>query len=123
MAGLRQGDAETLGLRREKAVRDLHQDAAAVAHLRVGADRAAMVEVLQDLEALLDDGVGLAVVHVGDEADAAGILLVARVVEALARRQGRIAHDEGGNGLPAGGVLGPDPGPRLIRAAHGLVSH
>ena len=47
----------------------------------IGADRAAMVEVDEDLQALLDDGVRLAVLHVGDEADAAGVLLVRRVVE------------------------------------------
>ena len=76
----------------KKRVRDLHEDAAAVAHLGVGADRAAMVEVLEDREALLDDGVALAVLHVGDEADAAGILFVCRIVEALGRRQAGIAH-------------------------------
>ena len=38
-------------------------------------------------QALLDDRVRLAVLHVGDEADAAGILLVGGIVEALRRRQ------------------------------------
>jgi threonine aldolase len=42
-----------------------------------------MVDVAQDVEALLDDGVALAVLHVGDEADAAGILLLGGIVEAL----------------------------------------
>ena len=46
-----------------------------------------------------DDGVGLAVLHVGDEADAAGILLVRRIVEPLRRRQGRIAGRRAGTGL------------------------
>ena len=64
-------------------MRDLDEDAAAVAELGIGADGAAMVEIVQDLQALLDDGVGLAVLHVGDEADAAGILLHRRVVEPL----------------------------------------
>ena len=56
---------------------------AAVARLRVGADRAAMLEVQQDLQALLDDVVRLAVVQVGDEADAAGIALVQRIEQAF----------------------------------------
>ena len=70
----------------EEAVRDLDQDAAAVAHHRIGADGAAVGEVPEDREPLLDDGVRLHVLHVGDEADAAGVLLVLRVVESLARR-------------------------------------
>ena len=67
-------------------MRDLHQDAGAVAGQRVGADRAAMLEVAQDREPVLDDLVRLAVLDVGDEADAAGILLVARIEQAAARR-------------------------------------
>ena len=41
----------------EERVGDLDQDAGAVAQQRVGADRAAVRQVLQDLQALLDDGV------------------------------------------------------------------
>ncbi len=91
-AGLRQRDAERRALLLEEAVRDLGEDAATVAELGVGADGAAMVEVAQDLQALLDQPVALAVLHVGDEADAAGVFLVGGVVEALARRQRRVAH-------------------------------
>ena len=40
------------------------------------------VEVLQDLQAIRDDVVRAAALQVGDEADAAGIVLVARIVEA-----------------------------------------
>ena len=65
-------------------VGDLDQDAGAVAHQLVGADRAAVVEVLQDLQALLDDRVRLSALDVGDEADAAGVVLVDRTVQALA---------------------------------------
>ena len=50
----------------------------------------------QDREALLDDVVRLAVLHVGDEADAAGILLVRGIVEALGRREGRDRARRGG---------------------------
>ena len=43
-------------------------------------DRAAVVDVLQDLETLLDDGVAAPVVHVRDEADAAGVALGGAVI-------------------------------------------
>src|SRR5690606_15695050 len=59
----------------------------AVAHQRIGADGAAMRQVLEDEEAVLDDLVRLLALHVGDEADAAGIVLVARIIESLRRRQ------------------------------------
>ena len=53
----------------------------------IGADSAAMVEIEQDLQAHCDDFVRLGVVHIGDEADAAGVMLVARVIQALGRGQ------------------------------------
>ena len=48
-AGRRQAETEPLGLGQEEVVRDLHQHAAAVATMGVGADRTAMVEIEQDL--------------------------------------------------------------------------
>ncbi len=45
LAGLRQLEAELFALRAKKRVRDLHQDAGAVAGARIGADRAAMLEI------------------------------------------------------------------------------
>ncbi len=59
----------------EKFVRDLNQDAGAVAHARVRAGRAAMLEIAENAQAVLDDLVRLAALDVGDEADAAGILV------------------------------------------------
>ena len=44
----------------EELVRDLDQDAGAVAGQRVGADGAAVLEVLEDAERVLDDLVRLA---------------------------------------------------------------
>ena len=82
-AGRRQRDAERLGLAGEELVRDLHQDAGAVAGARIGADRAAMLEVDQDGERVLDDLVRLAALDVGDESDAAGILGERGIVEAV----------------------------------------
>ena len=83
LAGRRQRDAERLGLAGEKLVRDLHQDAGAVAGARIGADRAAMLEIDQDGERVLDDLVRLAALDVGDEADAAGILGERGIVKAV----------------------------------------
>ena len=82
-AGRRQRDAERLGLAGEELVRDLHQDAGAVAGARIGADRAAMLEVDQDGERVVDDLVRLAALDVGDESDAAGILGERGIVKAV----------------------------------------
>ncbi|MGY4355777.1 hypothetical protein ACVW0J_002270 [Bradyrhizobium sp. i1.7.7] len=82
----RQREAELPGLAAEEGVRDLHQDAGAVTGARVGADGAAMLEVAEDAERVRDDLVGLLALDVGDEADAAGILLQARIVQTYSRR-------------------------------------
>ena len=71
-ARLRQREAELGRLRGEEVVRDLHQNAGAIAGARIGADRAAMFEIAEDRKRVLDDLVRLAALDVGDEADAAG---------------------------------------------------
>ena len=76
-------------------MRDLHQHAAAVAGFRIGADGAAMIEIEQDLKTHLDDRMRLAIVHIGDEADAAGVMFVPRVVEPLRRGKPGIAGGVG----------------------------
>ena len=43
---------------RNSAIGNLDQDAGAIAHQRVGAHRAAMVEIDQELQALADDVMG-----------------------------------------------------------------
>jgi hypothetical protein len=75
MAGLGERDAERSGNHLEELVGNLHEDAGAVAGERVGADGAAMGQVLQDLETLLDDFVARPGLQGGDEADTAGIVL------------------------------------------------
>src|SRR6185312_4549188 len=75
LAGLGQHETEFLRLLGEELVRDLHKDARAVAHPRVGADRTAMLEIAEDTQAVFDDLVRLAALDVGDETDAAGILV------------------------------------------------
>ena len=72
----RQLEAQLGAFGREERVRDLGHHAAAVAQRRIRAHRAAMVEVDQNLQALFEDVVRLAVLHVGHEADTAGIMLV-----------------------------------------------
>ena len=79
----RQGEAQLGALAREELVRDLNQDAGAIAGFRIAAAGAAVRQVDQNLDALDDDVVRLLALDVGDEADAAGIVLLARVVQAL----------------------------------------
>ena len=85
-AGRRQREAELGGLAGEELVRDLHQDAGAVAGARIGADRAAMLEVEQDRQRVLDDLVRLAALDVGNEPDAAGILVERRIIKTARAR-------------------------------------
>ena len=86
VAGLRQLEADLRGLAREEGVRDLHQDAGAVAGARIGADRAAMLEIAENADRVGDDLMRLLALDVGDEADAAGILFEAEIVEAFGGR-------------------------------------
>jgi hypothetical protein len=46
-----------------------------------------MVEIDQELETQPDDLMGLRALDIGDKADAAGVMLVTRVVKTLFRRQ------------------------------------
>ena len=87
LAGRRQRDAGLLGPFAEQRIGNLDQDAGAVAHQRIGAHRAAMIQIDEKLQALADDLMGLGALDVGDKADAARVMLVARVVKTLFRRQ------------------------------------
>src|SRR5207245_10187587 len=64
----------------------LEQEAGAVASVRLAAALAPVEQVAEDLQRLADDRVRLLACDVDDEADAAGVVLVARVVEALGGR-------------------------------------
>jgi hypothetical protein len=86
-AGRGQRDALLGHLFAVQRVGQLDQDAGAVAHQLVRAHRAAVVQVLEDLQALQDDGVALLALDVGHEADAAGVVLVG------ARNTGRVLAD------------------------------
>jgi len=61
----------------------LHQHACAVADERIGAHRAAMGQVFEHEKPVLDDLVRLHALHLRDETHAAGIMLIARIVQAL----------------------------------------
>ena len=70
----------------QEPVRHLHQDAGAVAGVLLAAAGAAVLEVQQDLEPVLDDARGLAPLEIDHEADAAGVVLVSGVVKSLRGR-------------------------------------
>ncbi len=78
-----QREAELAALVFQEVVRDLHQHAGAVAGQGVGADGATVLEVFEDLERVRDDLGRLASLHVGDEADAAGIALMRGIIKPL----------------------------------------
>ncbi len=81
VASLRQLDLERLALVLQELVRDLNENARAVARERVGADGAAMLEVLEDGERVGDELVRRPPLEIGDEADAAGVVLAFAVEE------------------------------------------
>ena len=76
LALLGQRDAQRVGVLPEEGVRDLELDAGAVAGVRVAALGAAVLQVDEHLDALLDDRVGAGAADVGDHADAAAVVLM-----------------------------------------------
>ena len=67
-------------------MRHLQQNAGAVAGVFFAAARAAVIEILQHRQRLLDDLVGLFTFDMNDEADAAGVVLETRIIKPLFRR-------------------------------------
>ncbi|MFO1425425.1 MAG: hypothetical protein U1F11_00315 [Steroidobacteraceae bacterium] len=94
LAGLGELDARLLRDVLEEGMRHLHEHAGAVAGVDLAAAGAAVVEVLEHLDRGAQDLVRLAALDVHDEADAAGVALVARVVETLLLRR-----SQAGSGL------------------------
>jgi len=68
---------------------NLDQNARSIAGLRVTAASSTMSEIDQNLHALENDIMRLSALNIGDEPDAASIVLVLRPVQALGRRQSR----------------------------------
>ena len=87
LAGLGNLETELLALLLEEGMRHLHQDARSVAGIGLATARAAMVQVAENLEGLLDDLMGLFSFDVHHEADATGCMLKPGIVEALFGRQ------------------------------------
>ena len=73
----------------QESVGNLNGDPDAVADVRLSSGGAAMVEVDQALQGLIDDGPARHTRHVGNEAHTARVVLECRVVEALCRRRRR----------------------------------
>ena len=88
----RQHQAALLGPVAQQRVRGLHQAAGAVADQRIGADRAAMVEIDQDLQPAADDVVRFSALDVDDKADAARVMLVAWIVKSGEPGFSRLCH-------------------------------
>jgi hypothetical protein len=61
-------------------VRYLHQNSGAIAHARIGTGRATVFKIAENAQAVFDDQMRFAALDVGDEADAAGILVERRIV-------------------------------------------
>ena len=76
----------------QEAMRSLEQDAGAVARAFFAAAGAAVVQIGENGQALLDDVVRAPALDVDDETDAAGVVLEARVVEPLPRRYSDVCH-------------------------------
>src|SRR5580700_158461 len=89
-AARRQREAEWTAFANEKIVRNLNDDARAIAGVRFATASAAMLKIEQDLKRFLNNVVSIAVLEIGNETDAAGIVFVRRVVKPLGR--GRSAH-------------------------------
>ena len=81
--GQRETQARRFAL--EESVRNLDQNARAVAGLRIATASAAMGQVDQNLDALENDVVRLPALDAGDKADAASVVLVLRAVQPLSR--------------------------------------
>ena len=87
LTGRRQRKARLAAHFLVEGVRHLDQHAGAIAGVGFRTAGAAMIEILQDLQRLLQDPMRPAALDVDDETDAAGIVLEARVVESLRTRR------------------------------------
>ncbi len=86
LAGRRQVDFSLSRPGAIQRVGDLDKTAGPVADQGVSAHRPAVVQVQQDLQALLNDGMTFLAFDVGDKAHTASVMLVPRIVQTLCRR-------------------------------------
>ncbi len=87
MAGLGQSESKLGAFAREECMRNLNQNARAIPGFRVASAGTTMSQVQQNLNALADNVVTLMAADAGDKANAASIVLVRRVIEALSGGQ------------------------------------
>ncbi len=92
MIGFGQFEAECVRFDAEEFMGQLDQDARAVTGLRVRAHGAAMLQIAENLQPVLDDLTATLIANRADHADAAGVMLAGRVVEALGRTLAVIKH-------------------------------
>ena len=90
MPRCRQRDAELGALVLQELMRDLDEDAGAVACPGLGPFGTAVLQIFEDRQRVLDDRMARAVLQVGDEADAAGIDLAFGIVQTLRARPGHV---------------------------------
>ena len=129
-AGRRQRESQACALAHEELVRNLDQDAGAVAGLRIAAARSAVRQVDQNLNSLDDDIVRLLAADVGDKPDTAGVAFVGGVVKTLRRWQtewdNRVVHSFVRNytareGSPAAAWFNPGGG-RLRQKCTSIIT-
>ena len=80
-------EPELRALAREKLVRDLNQDAGAIAGFRIAAAGSAVRQVDQYLNSLSNDFVAFMTADAGHKAHAARVMLMARIVQPLCLRK------------------------------------
>ncbi len=64
-------------------MRDLNENACAVARLGIGADRAPVLQIQQDFQGVLHDLMAFHALNVRDQAEAAGVVFVVGMIEPL----------------------------------------
>src|ERR1035441_2220836 len=79
-AGPRQIETQRAAFAHKELVGDLEEDAGAVAGLRIASAGAAVRQVEQHLDSLLNNLVTLLAANVGHESDPAGVVLLCRMV-------------------------------------------
>ena len=92
IARIGQGKTKLGAFLGQEAMGDLHEHAAAVTSLGIGADGAAMVEIEQDLETHLHHVMGLAAFHIGNKPHTAGIFFQGRIIKTHGFGQARITQ-------------------------------
>jgi hypothetical protein len=92
-------ETKLLALAGEELMRDLNQNASAVTGFRIASTRAAVRQVQKNPNSLLDDVVTFSAADAGDEADAAGVVLVSRMVQALRQWETVFRIETGRHGL------------------------